>query len=247
MRFAIRTCTLLSLVASTKALIMPPKLRLALIDRDGVINVDVGPPGVIDANDLELTEGAGLALGKLRRGGYKTALITNQSCVGKGLVTEDDLSKIHKRMQELVLSQDPDAKFDKVFYCTSTQDQNDYRSKPNPGMIEEAMELFGDGNAKKFDTILFIGDTLTDLQAAASANVPTRILVETGYGHGIMMGQSAPSAEGSVTVVDKHDERNIDLTTISDCISKPSIFPFLYAKSFASAVEWILTTTTTTE
>ena len=245
MRFVIRTCAFLSLVASTKALIMPPKLRLALIDRDGVINVDVGPPGVIDANDLELTEGAGLALGKLRRGGYTTALITNQSCVGKGLITEDDLSKIHQRMQELLLSQDPDAKFDKLFYCTSTRDQNDYRSKPNPGMIEEAMELFGDGNAKTFGSVLFIGDTLTDLQAAASAHVPTRILVETGYGHGIMMGQAASSAEGSVTVVDKHDETKIDLTTISDCTSQPSIFPFLYAKNFFLSVEWILRTMAT--
>ena len=219
--------------------------KLALIDRDGVINQDVGAPGVIDPAQLKLTKDAGIALGKLRRKGYKCALITNQSCAGKGLITETDLGTIHQRMHELLLEEDQDAKFDEIFYCTSTKEENDHRSKPNPGMIEEALKAFGGdaaADASYFDSIFFVGDTLTDLQAAASANIPTRILVETGYGLGIMRGNEAPNVDGSVKVV-KENENSVDLSTITDYTrsgGKPSIFPFLYTKNFSSAVEYIM-------
>lgn len=218
--------------------------KLALIDRDGVINQDVGPPGVIDPAQLKLTKDAGIALGKLRRNGYKCALITNQSCVGKGLITEQDLGTIHERMHELLLEEDPDARFDEIFYCTSVKEDNDHRSKPNPGMIEEALQVYGAADTTSFDSIFFVGDTLTDLQAAASANVPTRILVETGYGRGIMRGNKAPTVDGTVEVVNENERNKVDLSTIDDKTSssppKASIFPFLYTKNFSSAIEYIL-------
>ena len=231
---------------------MPMPKFLVLVDRDGVVNEDVGAPGVLHSSQLELTPGAGLALGRLRRAGCKVALITNQSCVGKGLITEDErVRDIHGRLQEMLLDEDKDAEFDHIFYCTSLKDSNDHRMKPNPGMIEEAMELlfFGVEDSYDCDTTgtVFVGDALRDLEAAARAGVPTRILVETGYGRGIMGGEEAPDVDGTVKVVDENEnENNIELTTTtmdnsSDSSPKPSIFPFLYAKNFCSAVEWILT------
>jgi len=234
--------------------------KLVLVDRDGVVNEDVGAPGVLHSSQLELTPGAGLALGRLRRAGCKIALITNQSCVGKGLITEGDLvHNIHGRLQEMLLDEDKDANFDRIFYCTSLKESNDHRMKPNPGMIEEAMELlfFGVEDTCSYycDTTVFVGDALRDLEAAARAGVPTRILVETGYGRGIMGGEEAPDVDGTVKVVDENEnENNIELTTTttttmdnsSDSSPKPYIFPFLYAKNFCSAVEWILTSSTKT-
>lgn len=222
--------------------------KLVLVDRDGVINEDLGAPGVLDASKLKLTPGAGFALGRLRRAGYKVALVTNQSCVGKGLITESDLCNIHKRLLEMLSEEDQDAIFDTIFYCTSTKEMNDYRMKPNPGMVEEALELFGVDTAVAGDrnTVLFVGDTLTDLQAAARAGVSLRILVETGYGCGIMKGEQAPDVDGTVKVVNEN-ESNVELVTTDNCandLSKQSIFPFLYAKNFCSAVEWILKTET---
>jgi len=222
--------------------------KLVLVDRDGVINEDVGAPGVLDASRLELTTGAGFALGCLRRAGYKVVLITNQSCVGKGLITESDLCFIHSRLQEMLLEEDNDARFDEIFACTSLKESNDHRMKPNPGMIEEAMKLFGGDAAvaSTFDSLMFVGDTLSDLEAAARAGVPTRILVETGYGRGIMGGKEAPDNDGTVEIVDEKQKSSDPLTTTTriqcdnDDVSKPSIFPFLYAKNFCSAVQWIL-------
>lgn len=226
--------------------------KLVLLDRDGVINDDLGAPGVLHPSKLRLTMNAGFGLGQLQRAGYKVALVTNQSCVGKGLITEKDLSNLHIRLQEMLLEEDRNAKFDQIFYCTSLQESDDHRRKPNPGMIEEAMALFaGDVDVSAFDNLFFVGDTLGDMEAAARAGVPTRILVETGYGRGIM-GKEAPNDDGAVEVVNEKGS-NIELTHMAenyddDDVSsneKSSIFPMLYAKNFSSAVEWILKITTT--
>eukprot|EP00532_Pseudo-nitzschia_australis_P017067 CAMPEP_0168247738 /NCGR_PEP_ID=MMETSP0141_2-20121125/1074_1 /TAXON_ID=44445 /ORGANISM="Pseudo-nitzschia australis, Strain 10249 10 AB" /LENGTH=242 /DNA_ID=CAMNT_0008183577 /DNA_START=14 /DNA_END=742 /DNA_ORIENTATION=+ len=229
--------------------------KLVLVDRDGVVNHDVGAPGVIRASQLELTPGAALALGRLRRAGCTVALITNQSCVGKGLITEADLvDKIHGRLQEILLEQDQDAKFDHIFYCTSLADANDHRMKPNPGMIEEAMKLVFESDAAVhrssfYDSVLFVGDALRDMEAATRAGVRTRILVETGYGREIMGGEKAPNLDGEVKVVSEA-QSNTKLAAAPDNTSddspKPSIFPFLYAKNLHSAVEWVITSTDTT-
>ena len=124
---------------------------LLLLDRDGVINEDVGSPGVIDVSQLTLSPGAGHALGILRRrfnkesnnkntnekGGrtntaasaesnIRIAIITNQSCVGKGLITEQYLVEtLHRRLQELLWEEDSDATIDRIFYCTTTNDVQD--------------------------------------------------------------------------------------------------------------------------
>lgn len=210
------------------------------------MNEDVGAPGVLRASQLELTPGAAPALGRLRRAGCKVALITNQSCVGKGLITEDYLvNSIHGRLQEMLLDRDQDARFDRIFYCTSLKDSNDHRMKPNPGMIEEAMESFEidtDTTMNSYDSVVFIGDALRDMEAAASGGVRTRILVQTGYGREIMGGEEAPSTDGLLRVVHEKEDIIKQKMSLDTCDNSPShsIFPLLYAKNFCSAVEWIL-------
>ncbi len=76
--------------------------RLILLDRDGVVNQDVGAPGIICPSQLQLTPNAGIAIGRLKRSGCKIALITNQSCVGKGLINIQQLNVIHQRIQDMV-------------------------------------------------------------------------------------------------------------------------------------------------
>mmetsp|Transcript_8759 Transcript_8759/g.13246 ORF Transcript_8759/g.13246 Transcript_8759/m.13246 type:complete len:248 (+) Transcript_8759:31-774(+) len=234
----------LIIAASVKNVIpFPAKLggkvpALILVDRDGVVNVDVGAPGVLSTLQLELTPGAGRAIGQLRRAECKIALITNQSCVGKGLITEENLvGDIHGRLQDLLFQDDEDAKFDHIFYCSSLKDSGDYRMKPNPGMIEEAAQMF---DIDPSDAVM-IGDALRDLEAAANAGVPSRILVETGYGRQIMGGKKAPNEHGALELVDGSEGKfdwNEDVENI-----KPSILPFLYAKNLYSAVQWILSNT----
>lgn len=209
--------------------------QLILLDRDGVINQDVGSPGVVQSSQLKLTPNAGKAIGTLKRAGYKVAMITNQSCVGKGLITEKYLiNDIHGTLQEMLIEEDSDAMFDHIFYCTSVKGSCDQRMKPNPGMIKEACGLF-DTNSR--DCVL-IGDAFRDLQAAASGEVPIRILVETGYGKRLMKGYDAPS-DVSLQLIDEEFINNHDGGQIK--VPEPSqVLPFYYAQNLDHAVRWIM-------
>ena len=57
-----------------------------ILDRDGVLNRDL-PRGVLARADLEILTGAPEAVARLNRSGYRVAVASNQSAVGKGLLT----------------------------------------------------------------------------------------------------------------------------------------------------------------
>ena len=212
----------------------PPQVpKLFLLDRDGVINEDVGAPGVLKPSQLELTEGAASAIGDICRAGCHIAIVTNQSCVGKGLITEYELQKIHLKLIDLLVEQDVDAIVDpkNILFCTSVRSniKVDERMKPNPGMIKEACNLF---NVEAEECVL-IGDAIRDLQAAMRGNVPTRILVETGYGRSLMNGYSCNRESGVELIDENHlpNHASVDIANIA---------PFYYTPNLRFAVDWLL-------
>jgi len=202
---------------------IPPSVlpKLVLLDRDGVVNEDVGSPGITDVSKFCLTPRAGSAIGRLRRYSFHVALITNQSCVGKGLLTEGGLNEIHEEMRKLLLDEDDDASFDALYCCLSRKEEQDPRMKPGCGMILEAMSDFEVRGTES----VFIGDTLTDLQAAKAGGVDLRILLETGFGKGLMGGQ--PALEEPVTIK-SIESRGLDIVT-----------PFVYARNLDAAATWL--------
>jgi hypothetical protein len=54
--------------------------RMVMVDRDGVVNEDVGAPGVLRVSDFCLTPNAGISIGNLKRAGCIVVVVTNQSC-----------------------------------------------------------------------------------------------------------------------------------------------------------------------
>jgi D-glycero-D-manno-heptose 1,7-bisphosphate phosphatase len=215
-----------SIPASATAPTRNLPIKLILLDRDGVINEDVGSPGVTHPQQLQLTPQAGTAIGNLKRAGYSVALITNQSCVGKGLITSQQLDEILDTLQQMCLEQDPDARWDRVYVCT-TDSGDDHRKKPSPGMIKEACRDFQVSPAET----VFVGDTHTDLQAAVRGGVPVRILVATGYGMGWMQ-QWFPDV--------RPPTRPQFFTTAEE--SDLDVLPFLFVQNLQAASEWILET-----
>ena len=154
---------------------------LFCIDRDGVINVDVGAPGVIDVRDFVLLPRAAMALKMLNDAGVRCCVVTNQTCVGKALATEAYVRDvIHGEMRD-ALAREAGAKVDEILYATRTREQAPAceRRKPAPGMVLEAMETF---DVTDDSRVVFVGDTVTDMQAAARAGDIRRVLVCTGYG-----------------------------------------------------------------
>jgi D-glycero-D-manno-heptose 1,7-bisphosphate phosphatase len=161
---------------TSSSFMLPRPARLVLLDRDGVVNQDVGSPGVVCLSQLELTPKAAEAIACLKQRGCQVVLVTNQSCVGKGLITRQELDSIHSRLQDMLRDEDKDAILDDIYVCTSVNENNDPRMKPSPGMIVEAMN---DARVEPHECIM-IGDSLRDLHAAHAGGVFHKILVSTG-------------------------------------------------------------------
>jgi D-glycero-D-manno-heptose 1,7-bisphosphate phosphatase len=155
-------------------------MKAVFLDRDGTLIVERGyitvPEGV------ELIPGAAEAVTRLREAGWKVFVVTNQGCVAKGMITEDELGLIHFRMVSLLA--EGGAEIDGVYYCPHHPDGEQIQysvecdcRKPRPGLLERAA---GEHGVDLSESVT-IGDSLRDLEAGRAAG--TRgILVLTGKG-----------------------------------------------------------------
>ena len=75
-------------------------MKVAFLDRDGTLNIDYGY--VHKPEDVELVSGAKQALHKLIANDYELILVTNQSGIGRGFFTEEQLHKTNERLQDLL-------------------------------------------------------------------------------------------------------------------------------------------------
>lgn len=149
-------------------------MKLVLLDRDGVINVD-DPVGVIRREQFELIPGAVAAIARLTQAGFKVAVCTNQSAIGKGWLSEELLHEIHAGLCAEV--EKAGGKLDAIFYAPDHPDVPSTRRKPAPGMLLEALQQFSATASETY----FVGDMLRDLEAAVAAGCK-RMLVRTGKG-----------------------------------------------------------------
>jgi len=150
-------------------------MKLVLIDRDGVINEEL-PNFVKSADELHILPQALEAFALLKRHHFTCVIITNQSVVGRGIISEGALERIHNHLEEEIKAHG--GKVDSIFACTDHPDRSTYRRKPGAGMLIEALEKYGAQAART----PFIGDSVVDMQAALAAGCP-RYLVMTGKGH----------------------------------------------------------------
>ena len=241
-------------------------MYLWLLDRDGVINEDVGSPGVIDVDRFKFLPLVKESLWSIRRRQNvdesptsKTnaavrkvvCLITNQTCVGKEIITEAYLTDvIHKRMtEELSRGGGADAFFDAILYETSPVEGNN-RRKPAPGMVLEALQMFPPNTPGK-DGVIFVGGSMTDMMAAGRAEIEsgrsiTRVLVGTGYGSRVW-SELRVAEEYEEELIDDgvfyyyvESERN-DVNKESSLDAFPEeCFPLYVAKDLAAAVDIFL-------
>ena len=153
---------------------MHPTHKLVILDRDGVINHD-SDQFIKSPTEWKPIEGSIEAIARLNQAGYRVAVATNQSGIGRGLFDMATLSAINDKMVELVFRNG--GRIDAVFFCPHTADQKCHCRKPQTGMFEEIAARFRTG----LDGVPAVGDALRDLQAAAKVGcVP--LLVLTGKG-----------------------------------------------------------------
>jgi D-glycero-D-manno-heptose 1,7-bisphosphate phosphatase len=135
-----------------------PAVRAVLLDRDGTLVEDV--PGNIDPDLVRLMPGAREAVGQLRTHGIRTAVVTNQPAVARGLVRWGDLARVHARIEELL------GPLDAWTVCPHDRDTRCHCRKPAPGLILEAAGRLG----VRPGECAVIGDVGSDMAAARAAD-----------------------------------------------------------------------------
>ncbi|MEQ8763329.1 MAG: D-glycero-beta-D-manno-heptose 1,7-bisphosphate 7-phosphatase [Planctomycetota bacterium] len=150
------------------------------LDRDGTLIEDVHFPRRVD--DLHILAGVPEALRSLRDAGYRLIVLTNQSGIARGYLTERTLQEMHAHLLERLGAQG--ASLDAFYYCPHhpTEGSPPYRTececrKPAPGLMRRAESDWNIDLSRSF----VVGDTLRDLKIAGDTGCQ-RILVRTGKG-----------------------------------------------------------------
>ncbi|MDO5667525.1 MAG: D-glycero-beta-D-manno-heptose 1,7-bisphosphate 7-phosphatase [Alcaligenaceae bacterium] len=149
--------------------------KLVILDRDGVINQD-STDYVKSADEWVPLSGSLEAIARLNSAGYKVVIATNQSGVGRGYFTMDDLSEMHTKLRLLLAEKG--GLIDAIFVCPHKPEDNCRCRKPAPGLFEEIRARYKIDQAAQ---IYAVGDSLRDLQAATAAGFKPW-LVLTGNG-----------------------------------------------------------------
>jgi len=154
--------------------------KALFLDRDGIINVDHGY--VYQKENFEFVDGIfDLCLAASKKG-YLLIIITNQSGIGRGKYSTAEFLALTEWMKEEFSKHD--VKIDDVYFCPHhpIKGQGEYLKncqcrKPEPGLILDAQKK----HHIDLQQSVFIGDKVSDMQAAQLAGIPNRLLVAGQY------------------------------------------------------------------
>jgi len=143
--------------------------KAAFLDRDGVINRKAPNEDeyIVSWEDMEMLPGVAKAITLLNRAGFLVIVVSNQRSVAKGLITDEELSLMHKQMcEELARA---GATIHGVYYCPHELEPPCDCRKPQPGLLLQA--------ARTYDIDLsaswMIGDSDKDVEAGKAAGCRT--------------------------------------------------------------------------
>jgi len=148
--------------------------RAIFLDRDGTLIQE--KEYLRRPEEAALLPGAAAALRRLREAGYRLFIVSNQSGVGRGWFTLDDVAKVHARLAA-ELARDG-VRFDKFYVAPEAPDQPSRARKPSPQFLFDARDEFG----LRLEESFLVGDKMMDLECGWNAGVKKSILVRTGYG-----------------------------------------------------------------
>jgi D-glycero-D-manno-heptose 1,7-bisphosphate phosphatase len=140
--------------------------RAIFLDRDGIINRKLPEDHYVRTpSEFEILPDVAPALAIMRDLGFTLVVVTNQRGIARGMMTEDDLIKVHQFMNSLLARSG--VELQSIYYCPHDRDDHCYCRKPAPGMILEA--------AKDLDIDLsssyMVGDSASDIEAGKNAGV----------------------------------------------------------------------------
>ena len=145
--------------------------RAVFFDRDGTLMRDVHYCG--DPAKVEVFPGVPGALRRLHQAGFVAVVVSNQSGIGRGLITETQYHAVEREF----LRQVGAGLIDATYFCPDPPDVPSTRRKPEPGMLLDAAKELELDLARSW----LVGDKSSDIECGRRAGVRT-ILVLTGYG-----------------------------------------------------------------
>ena len=143
------------------------------LDRDGVINRR-RPNHVKSWEEFEFLPGSLEALARLHRMKARVIVITNQAIVGRGLIAQEDLIKMHRRMSEEVAN--AGGQIERVYACPHTPDAGCACRKPGTELLRRASDELG----IKLDHSFMVGDSDSDVLAGRAVGSQPVLIREGG-------------------------------------------------------------------
>jgi len=148
--------------------------KAVFLDRDGTIIKEM--EYLSRPEQVFLFPGAARALKQLQAAGYALIIVSNQSGVGRGYFTLEDVEKVHCHLLAQLAADSVDIR--KIYIAPEAPDQPSRGRKPSPQFLFDARDELGIDLAQSY----MIGDKLIDLECGWNAGVKKSILVRTGYG-----------------------------------------------------------------
>ncbi|MFO1477670.1 MAG: HAD family hydrolase [Verrucomicrobiota bacterium] len=162
------------------------------LDRDGTLIAEKHYLHTVE--QVEIFPGAGPALRRMQDAGFRLFIVSNQSGVGRGYFTMEDVDKVNAHLLA-ELARDG-VRFDKIYIAPEAPDYPSRGRKPSPQFLLDAKKEFHLDLGQSY----FIGDKMIDLECGWNAGVRKSILVRTGYG--AKLEQSADAKLGAALIVD---------------------------------------------
>ena len=136
------------------------------LDRDGVLNKKIDDDYVRSWEQFEFLPGVKESLKDLSQIFNRIIVVTNQRGVGRGLMSNVDLNKIHRNLKSEIKASG--GRIDAIFYCPDITDEASTHRKPQPGMALDAQKRFPEIDFKKS---IMVGDSVSDMEFAENLNM----------------------------------------------------------------------------
>lgn len=193
------------------------KIKNMLLDRDGTVIEEKNY--LSDPLKVNLLPGVGTALKQIVSYGIDLFLVSNQSGLGRGLISWKEFQKVQKRLHELLCKYE--VQITDEIYCPHIPEKSCFCRKPSPGMWYSLAEKNGLIPTES----IMIGDQVSDIQFGKNAGLKSSILVLTGHGQDAARQLGLPELKTYWKDFDGHG------------LFK---FPHVLAQDLPAACQWVL-------
>jgi len=157
-------------------------IKTVILDRDGVINFD--SRNYILAPDQWLpVPGALQAIADLHQHNIPVAVASNQSAVGRGMISAEQFAAIRSTMEQQISA--AGGALASQAYCFHAPDDGCDCRKPKPGLIKQILATL----QCEPDATIMIGDSLRDIEAATAAGIRSALVISGHHDREALMSK----------------------------------------------------------